>query len=266
MNGFWKKKLPAFLLALIMIVGLAPAALAEEAPCEHEDSYKRVQAGAPGAEDTVWCPTCSKTYKVDHKSDGRSDRTVREATCNQLGIATFTCKFCGNTIEKSIPMTSHSYKAEWSSDNTSHWHACSTPGCTARGDVVEHTPQGKGDIKPPTCTTAGSVKYVCAVCEAPFTEDTSPALGHNWVNGTCSRCGTQHTPHVDSNQDGLCDTCNFRMSASSFTVTFYTGSGTSSESVAKGGYPKTSTPSMPSVPGNHSFQGWVSGACRRRSS
>ena len=30
MNGFWKRKLPAFLLAMAILVSLSPAALSEE--------------------------------------------------------------------------------------------------------------------------------------------------------------------------------------------------------------------------------------------
>ena len=33
----------------------------------------------------------------------------------------------------------HTYSAEWSSDDTYHWHACTTDGCNAMNDYAEHT-------------------------------------------------------------------------------------------------------------------------------
>ena len=264
MNGFWKKKLPAFALALIMLVGLMPSALAAvvvpSPPPGHEGhTCVLVSLGSPGGKDTIQCQTCNITDKFVHESDGLEDQETKHATCYQEGSRSFKCKYCAQTITVTIPMTGHNYDTKWTKDATSHWHACKTPGCTARGDVVEHTPKSAGAITKPTCTAGGYVTYECGVCGERYREETSPALGHDYgTNGRCTRCSATHT-HKDDNQDGLCDLCGYRMSASTFTVTFYTGSGTSSQSVARGGYPNVSTPSMPSVPGSHVFQGWVSG-------
>ena len=258
MNGFWKKKLPAFLLALIMIVGLAPAALADPV-CEH-NNFTLQKGGGNGGQDVIDCADCGRTnFSVNHKSNGREDGG-EDATCLREGTRTYRCVYCKTTITEILPRAPHDYDTKWVPDDSSHWHACKTPGCTARGDVENHVPTGNGEATAPTCTTGGYIIYKCKVCGASYRVDSkAPALGHNYsTSGPCTRCKATHS-HVDSNQDGICDLCTYRMSASSFTVTFYTGSGTSSESVAKGGYPKTSTPSMPSVPGNHSFQGWVSG-------
>ena len=40
----------------------------------------------------------------------------------------------------------------------------------------------------PTCTEAGVKTYTCSKCDETKTEPI-PALGHNYVNGVCSRCG-----------------------------------------------------------------------------
>ena len=72
MNGFWKKKLPAFLLALIMIVGLAPAALADPV-CEH-NNFTLQKGGGNGGQDVIDCADCGRTnFSVNHKSNGRED-------------------------------------------------------------------------------------------------------------------------------------------------------------------------------------------------
>ncbi len=52
-------------------------------------------------------------------------------------------------------------------------------------------------IQQPTCTEAGQKKLSCA-CGQTKTE-TIPALGHQYVNGTCTRCGETDTPPVVSN-------------------------------------------------------------------
>ena len=39
-----------------------------------------------------------------------------------------------------------------------------------------------------TCDKAGRVVYKCTICSKEYSETTNP-LGHNYVNGRCSRCG-----------------------------------------------------------------------------
>ena len=41
----------------------------------------------------------------------------------------------------------------------------------------------------PTCTRDGYDTYTCSVCGYSYTTNRTSALGHNYVNGFCSRCG-----------------------------------------------------------------------------
>ncbi len=43
-------------------------------------------------------------------------------------------------------------------------------------------------ITDPTCTLAGYTTYTCSICSYSINADEVAALGHNFVNGTCSRC------------------------------------------------------------------------------
>ena len=43
----------------------------------------------------------------------------------------------------------------------------------------------------PTCTTGGYDTYTCSVCGYSYTTNKTSALGHNYVNGSCTRCGAK---------------------------------------------------------------------------
>lgn len=66
---------------------------------------------------------------------------------------------------------------------------------------------------PATCEGKGFTAGVkCSECDEVLTAPTEvPALGHNYVDGVCDRCGEadpDYKPeceHIDANQDGICD-------------------------------------------------------------
>ena len=63
-------------------------------------------------------------------------------------------------------------------------------GVTSRVEIpkLAHT-AGELTTTEPTCVEDGKTTSVCAVCGNEFTVETTPALGHNVVNGKCERCG-----------------------------------------------------------------------------
>ena len=89
----------------------------------------------------------------DHNCDvcGRktSDHTGGTATCTEQA----TCSICG---QKYGDLAAHSYKTEWSTDETNHWHECSV--CGDKKDVAVHTPGAEAtETTPQTCTVCGYV-------------------------------------------------------------------------------------------------------------
>ena len=80
---------------------------------------------------------------------------VADATCAEDGVETFTCEYCGDSYEETIPATGHDYVE----------------------DVVE-----------PTCTEDGEVTYTCLNCGDSYT-NTLPSFGHDFVDGVCTQCG-----------------------------------------------------------------------------
>ncbi len=82
-------------------------------------------------------------------------------TCGKGGYTTYTCTGCGLTkVGNETPATGeHSWDA----------------GLT---------------VREPGCETAGTKIYNCTVC-AEMKSESIPALGHEYENGTCTRCGKE---------------------------------------------------------------------------
>ena len=69
---------------------------------------------------------------------------------------------------------------------TVHEHDCAVDG---------HIWDEGTETKSATCTETGVKIYTCKKCDATRTEEI-PALGHNYVDGTCDRCGASESVPV----------------------------------------------------------------------
>ena len=64
----------------------------------------------------------------------------------------------------------HSFRAEWSGNDTHHWHACADEGCVEQTDMGEHQ-WNVGEItEAATPDREGVRKLICAVCGMKKTE------------------------------------------------------------------------------------------------
>lgn len=288
MNGFWKRRLPALVLALLLVIGLAPSALAvDPLTCPHTNP--KAAERITDSEHRFICKDCGDTLTLSHSKDNRT--VLVPATCHSTGVVEYTCSVCNYSWQETLPLIEHNYSSTYTGNDISHWQTCLD--CGATSTPVPHRPSATGTTTAATCTEAAKVSYQCADCGRQYTTTVGDPLGHTapdsqgkcvrcritvhsthsftggWVTDSayhwqvCSTCGVQgsRAAHADSNGDGRCDTCNYGMNAGvQYAVTFHTGSGTSIENVAKGGYPKN-TPSVPSMTtaGAHVFQGWISG-------
>ena len=79
-------------------------------------------------------------------------------------------------------------------DNTEE--ICSTPG-GVRITVEEpaHTHSYEAAVTDPTCTEGGYTTYTCECGDSYVAEETE-ALGHDFVEGTCTRCGEKDPDYV----------------------------------------------------------------------
>ena len=145
------------------------------------------------------CKVCHEKQKEQIPAVGHKWETERqEADCTNPGKITKTCTVCKHVEITEIPAlghawgeddgdcttpvtctrceakseaeSGHKWSTEWSTDGTSHWHACTNSGCTKRQNEEEHT--GKvvsGDCTAPT---------VCTVCGYEMKKGAYGA--HNW--------------------------------------------------------------------------------------
>ena len=66
------------------------------------------------------------------------------------------------------------------------------------GDFCSHIWKDGETLLEPTCTVAGKKQKVCENC-GKLLEVEIPALGHNFVNGTCTRCGEKEELVIGAN-------------------------------------------------------------------
>ena len=174
------------------------------------------------------CSRCDE--KKDVSTHTWYSGTVTTApTCTKAGKKTYTCTGCDATKIEPMPATGHSWKSEWTSDATHHWHECTNENCdvtdnSGKNGYAEHT-GGKA-----TCTE----KAKCTVCGVKYgaidpanhtgTEQwtqttathekkwsccgviTVQSENHKWTDGVCSECGYV-CQHKDTDKNHICDIC-----------------------------------------------------------
>ena len=65
------------------------------------------------------------------------------------------------------------------------------------GSDITHEHSYEDVVTPPTCTEQGYTTHTC-ICGDSYVDSYVPALGHNYVNGVCTRCGEKNPmPFVD---------------------------------------------------------------------
>ena len=179
------------------------------------------------------CSRCDKKDDVGpHTWDNGTITTA--PTCTKAGERTYTCPECGATKTEPIDATGHSWKSDWTSDATHHWHECANDNC----DVTDNS--GKdGYAEHSGGTATCTEKAVCTHCGQSYGE-TAPANhtgkeqwtqtatthekkwsccntvsvpneNHEWTDGVCSECGYV-CQHEDADKNHICDICGKKIS------------------------------------------------------
>ena len=124
--------------------------------------------------------------------DWDNGEVTTQPTCTNAGEKTFTCNECGRKKTEQIDATGHSWKQEWNSDETHHWHECAN-GCDAKDAYAEHADADKNHV----CDTCGKVLSECA-------DDNK--------DHKCDYCGKVLSVCADDNKDHKCDYCGKTLS------------------------------------------------------
>ena len=132
--------------------------------------YKNGLCTRCGAKDPGATPPHTHDYKA----------VVTKPTCTQAGYTTYTCS-CGDSYKSDYKdALGHDYKNG----------TCTRCGAKDPGVTPPHTHDYKSVVTKPTCTQAGYTTYTCS-CGDSYKSDYKDALGHDYKNGTCTRCGAK---------------------------------------------------------------------------
>ena len=108
------------------------------------------------------CSRCDKKDAVGpHTWDNGTITTA--PTCTKAGETTYTCTVCHATKTDSINATGHSWKSDWTSDATHHWHECANENC----DVTDNAGK-KGYAEHSGGKATCKAKAVCEFCKASY--------------------------------------------------------------------------------------------------
>ena len=115
------------------------------------------------------CSCGEKSGTAAHTWD--SGTVTVQPTTDREGEKTYTCTVCGRTKTETLgklpPTHTHSYGAEWKSDNSNHWHECS---CGEKSGTAAHTWNSGTVTVQPTTDREGEKTYTCTVCGKTKTE------------------------------------------------------------------------------------------------
>ena len=153
-------KITAALLVMALLLGLVPAALADEQ--SSTDTY------------------CSVTSTGQHS--WRNWTTTKVATCTQAGARTRTCGRCGYQQTETIQKKGHSWgKWQTTKEATCEKHGEQTRKCSVCGKTETRETDRKAHswgewtvITEPTDFSMGTHSHVCKVCGKEKTEDFYP--------------------------------------------------------------------------------------------
>ena len=142
--------------------------------------------------------------------DWDKGKVTTQPACTNAGEKTFTCNECGRKKTEQIDATGHSWKQEWNSDETHHWHECAN-GCDAKDAYAKHADADKNHV----CDTCGKVLSECAddnkdhkcdYCGKTLSECADDNKDHK-----CDYCGKTLSECADDNRDHKCDTCGKKL-------------------------------------------------------
>lgn len=160
----------------------------------------------------VVCGVCgeeiSKGRIIDAlKHNMGSFAVTKSATCTADGEERSECSRCDYYETKAIKAKGHTevklsaVAATCTRTGLTEGEKCSVCGeiLVAQKTVAKLAHTYKTTVKEATCTSGGYTTYTCSKCSYSYTGNNVSSLGHDYVNGTCTRCGDSKTETCSCN-------------------------------------------------------------------
>lgn len=103
-----------------------------------------------------------------------SVQSIKEPTCTGRGYTTYVCE-CGK-----------SYTGDYVN---ALGHDLGDDNICTRCGYFQHEHEYEKTVINPTCTEGGYTRGECKYCTAGFISDRTDALGHDFIDSVCTRCG-----------------------------------------------------------------------------
>ena len=166
----------------------------------HVHSYTSVVTAPTCTEKgyTTHTCTCGESY-VDSYTDALGHsygawKQTKAPTCTEKGAEVRTCTRCSASETRDINALGHDIKhhaAKAATCTEKGWAAydtCSRCNYSTYKEIAATGHHHNAVVTAPTCTAKGYTTHTCA-CGDSYKDSYTNALGHNYANGKCTRCG-----------------------------------------------------------------------------
>ena len=160
---------------------------------EREDTF---DGWARVLEVQVWgspVETCEHNYVA----------VVTAPTCTEKGFTTYTCSKCGASYQgDEVAALGHAYgewavtKAATCTEKGEETRACTRCGAKETRETAVLGHDYRTAVTAPTCTEAGYTAHTCSRCGFSYNDSETEALGHDYKDGVCTRCGAKDPDYV----------------------------------------------------------------------
>ena len=122
-------------------------------------------------------------------------KQTKAPTCTEKGMETRTCTRCNASETRDINALGHDIKhhaAKAATCTEKGWAAydtCSRCDYSTYKEIAATGHKHNAVVTAPTCTAQGYTTHTCTACGNSYKDSYTNALGHNYANGKCTRCG-----------------------------------------------------------------------------
>ena len=149
--------------------------------------------------------TCTRCGETEGEKLAHTEEVIpgKAPTCTETGLTEGKkCSVCGEILvaQEEVAMVEHNWdEGVVTTEPTEEATGVKTYTCSACGETkteelpkLEHVHKYEGVVTAPTCEDGGYTTYTCE-CGDSYVADQVVALGHTFVDGNCTVCGSPET-------------------------------------------------------------------------